>query len=164
VLRPVLAAIGERHGRTGDLIEVEHLVSACYSDVFGAVPRIPPPGDRVSRVLLACTDDEQHSLPIQAVAAALAQQGVPSRMLGARVPPEALRSAVRRTGPVAMLLWSHHPRTAAIGQITAFTGDRSRPMLIAAAGPGWNIEALPPGVATPRTLGEAVELLVGAAR
>ncbi|GIJ49998.1 transcriptional regulator [Virgisporangium aliadipatigenens] len=164
VLRPVMAAIGERHGRTGDLIDVEHLVSACYSDVFGAVPRTPPPDGRVARVLLACTDEEQHSLPIEATAAALAQAGVPSRMLGARVPPDALRTAVRRTGPVAMLLWSHHPRTAAIGQITAFTGERSRPMLIVAGGPGWNIEALPPGVATPRTLGEAVELLVGATK
>ena len=157
VLRPVLAAIGERHGRTGGLVEVEHLVSAVTSDVLGAVPR--PQGNGRGRVLLACTDEEQHSLPIEALSAALAQADVLCRLLGARVPLPALRAAVRRTGPAAVLLWSHNPRTASPVQLTALSGDRTRPMLLAAAGPGWRLEALPPGVATPRTMREAVELL-----
>ena len=157
VLRPVLAAIGERHGRTGGFVEVEHLVSAVTSDVLGAVPR--PHGNGRGRVLLACTDEEQHSLPIEALSAALAQSDVLCRLLGARVPLPALRSAVRRTGPSAVLLWSHNPRTAAPEQLTALSGDRTRPLLLAAAGPGWQLETLPPGVATPQTLREAVELL-----
>jgi hypothetical protein len=157
VLRPVLAAIGERHGRTGGLIEVEHLVSAITSDVLGAVPR--PTGNGRGRVLLACTDDEQHSLPIEALSAALAQAHVMCRTLGARVPMPALRAAVRRTGPAAVLLWSHNPRTADPEQLSALSGDRTRPLLLAAAGPGWNPQTLPSGVATPRTLREAVELL-----
>jgi len=157
VLRPVLAAIGERHGRTGGLVEVEHLVSAVVSDVLGSVPR--PPMNGRGRVLLACTDEEQHSLPIEALAAGLAQAGVVCRVLGARVPPSALRAAVRRTGPAAVLLWSHNPRTAAVAQLTALSGERTRPMLLAAAGPGWRIDDLPPAVAAPRSLAEAVELL-----
>ena len=157
VLRPVLAAIGERHGRTGGLIEVEHLLSAVTSDVFGAVHR--PSGNGNGRVLLACADEEQHSLPIEALSAALAQAHVVCRTLGGRVPLPALRAAVRRTGPAAVLLWSHHSRTASPEQLTALSGDRTRPMLLAAAGPGWRLHELPPGVATPRTLGEAVELL-----
>jgi transposase-like protein len=157
VLRPVLAAIGERHGRTGGLVEVEHLVSAVTSDVLGAVPR--PHGNGRGRVLLACTDEEQHSLPIEALSAALAQADVLCRLLGARVPLPALRAAVRRTGPAAVLLWSHHPRTASPEQLTALSGDRTRPLLLAAAGPGWQPDTLPPGVATPQTLREAVELL-----
>ena len=157
VLRPVLAAIGERHGRTGGLVEVEHLVSAVVSDVLGSVPR--PPMNGRGRVLLACTDEEQHSLPIEALPAGLAQAGVVCRVLGARVPPSALRAAVRRTGPAAVLLWSHNPRTAAVAQLTALSGERTRPMLLAAAGPGWRIDDLPPAVAAPRSLAEAVELL-----
>jgi MerR family transcriptional regulator, light-induced transcriptional regulator len=160
VLRPVLAAIGERHGRTGGLVEVEHLVSAVVSDVLGSVPR--PPLNGRGRVLLACTDEEQHSLPIEALAAALAQAGVPCRTLGARVPPSALRAALRRTGPAAVLLWSHNPRTASVAQVTGLSDARIRPMLLAVAGPGWRIDDLPPGIATPRTLAEAVELLRGA--
>jgi transposase-like protein len=157
VLRPVLAAIGERHGRTGGLIEVEHLVSAVVSDVFGAVPR--PPANGRGRVLLACADEEQHSLPIEALGAALAQVGVMCRLLGARVPPGALRAAVRRTGPAAVLVWAQSPNTATVGQLIALAGDRTRPPLMAVAGPGWRIDALPPGIAAPRTLTEAVELL-----
>lgn len=157
VLRPVLAAIGERHRRTGGLIEVEHLVSAVTSDVLGAVPR--PSGNGRGRVLLACTDEEQHSLPLEALAAALAQHNVLCRQLGARVPLQALRAAVRRTGPAAVLLWSQSPRTASPEQLTALSGDRTRPLLLAAAGPGWDVANLPPGVATPHTLREAVELL-----
>ena len=157
VLRPVLVAIGERHSRTGELVEVEHLVSAVTSDVLGAVRR--PPLNGRGRVLLACTDEEQHSLPIEALSAALAQAGVVCRVLGARVPPSALLAAVRRTGPAAVLLWSHLPGTAAITQVTALSGARTRPMLLAVAGPGWCIDDLPPGIAVPRTLTEAVELL-----
>jgi MerR family transcriptional regulator, light-induced transcriptional regulator len=157
VLRPVLVAIGDRHGRTGGLVEVEHLVSAVASDVLGAVPR--PPVDGRGRVLLACTDEEQHSLPIEALAAALAQVGVVCRVLGARVPPAALRAAVQRTGPAAVLLWSHRSDTASIAQVTALSGARTRPMLMAVAGPGWRIDDLPPAIAAPRTLAEAVELL-----
>jgi DNA-binding transcriptional MerR regulator len=157
VLRPVLAAIGERHSRTGGLIEVEHLVSGVASNVFGAVAR--PHGNGRGRVLLACTDEEQHSLPLEALSAALAQANVLCRLLGARVPLPALRAAVRRTGPAAVLLWSHHRRTADPEQLAALSGDRTRPLLLAAAGPGWDLATLPPGVATPRSLREAVDLL-----
>jgi DNA-binding transcriptional MerR regulator len=157
VLRPVLAAIGERHGRTGGLVEVEHLVSTATSNVLGAVPR--PQVFGRGRVLLACTDEEQHSLPIEALAAALAQAGVVCRVLGARVPSDALRAAVQRTGPAAVLLWSHRPDTASVAQVTALSGGRTRPMLLAVAGPGWRIDDLPPNVAVPTTLAEAVELL-----
>jgi DNA-binding transcriptional MerR regulator len=157
VLRPVLAAIGERHGRTGKLVEVEHLLSACVSDVLGAVPR--PPADGRGRVLVTCADEEQHSLPIEALAAALAQAGVVCRMLGPRVPPGALHTAVRRTGPAAVLVWSHHPSTASLSSVTELAGDRTRPLLLAVAGPGWEGTALPEGIAVPRSLPEAVELL-----
>jgi MerR family transcriptional regulator, light-induced transcriptional regulator len=157
VLRPVLRAVGERHGRTGGMVEVEHLVSACTSDVLGAVPR-PRSGGR-ARVLLACADEEQHSLPIEALSAALAQAGVGCRMLGARVPPGALRAAVQRTGPVAVLVWSHHPDTASPDQLTALVGVRTRPLVLAVAGPGWEVESLPAGVVVPRTLAEAIDLM-----
>jgi MerR family transcriptional regulator, light-induced transcriptional regulator len=157
VLRPVLVAVGRRAGHTGELIEVEHLLSACVSDVFGAVPR-PERGVPV-QILLACADEEQHSLPIEALAAALAACGVPSRMLGARVPTEALVAAVRRTGPRAVLVWAHDRSTAVIAQLEALTMAGRRPALIAAAGPGWNVDALPPSVVTPASLGEASDLL-----
>lgn len=162
VLRPVLVAVGERTGATGEMIEVEHVISVSITAVFGAVPR--PPRGSALRILLACADEEQHSLPIEALAAALATQGVACRVLGARVPLGALQSAVRRTGPVAVLLWSHEAATGDPAQLRALLDAPRRPALVAAAGPGWDTRALPVGVATPASLEQAVRLLTMAAR
>ncbi|MEU7865811.1 MerR family transcriptional regulator [Dactylosporangium sp. NPDC049140] len=157
VLRPVLAGIGERYAATGEFVEVEHLVSGCISAVLGAVPR--PPVGVPPKILLACADDEQHSLPIEAVAAALAADGVPARSLGARVPLEALLAAVRRTGPAAVLIWSHLTSTGAPEQLAAILAERVRPLVLAAAGPGWPRPSVPSGVLLPDSLAEALGML-----
>jgi MerR family transcriptional regulator, light-induced transcriptional regulator len=85
-------------------------------------------------------------------------------MLGARVPTTALRAAVRRTGPAVVLVWSHALETAAVSQLVALGGDPSRPMVLAAAGPGWDAASLPPTVLAPGSLAEAVELIRSAVR
>ncbi|GAA1885451.1 MerR family transcriptional regulator [Asanoa iriomotensis] len=156
VLRPVLAGIGERHMATQRLIEVEHLFSRTATEVFAAVPR--PHGGEPPRVLLACSDEEQHSLPLEALAAALAADGVGSRLLGARVPPRALSDAIERTGPTVVMLWSHAPTTAHVGQLVALLEAPHRPVLILAGGPGWTAADLPPGVVAPSSLADALQL------
>lgn len=161
VLCPVLAGIGERHAATARLIEVEHLLSRCVSEVLGAVPR-PPARTDPPRILLACADEEQHSLPLEALAAALAQAGVASRMLGARVPPAALSDAVTRTGPATVVLWSHSQATSDPAQLAALLTHPGRPLVIVAAGPGWHADTLPVGVAQPGSLREAVALALTA--
>ncbi|MEE6258232.1 MerR family transcriptional regulator [Plantactinospora sonchi] len=158
LLRPVLAGVGDRHAATAGLIEVEHLLSRCVSEALAAVPR-PPAAPVPPRILLACADEEQHSLPLEALAAALAEVGVPCRLLGARVPVAALVAAVRRTAPAAVVVWSHTPATGDPGQLEAVRGMPRRPVLLLAAGPGWPAGALPAGVATPATLADAVALL-----
>jgi MerR family transcriptional regulator, light-induced transcriptional regulator len=158
VLRPVLVAIGERHAATGGQIEVEHIVSRAISAVLVAVPR-PAPTVPV-RIMLACGDEEQHSLPLEALAAALAEHDTPARMLGPRVPPAALTTAVRRTGPAAVLIWSHNRFTADPAQFDAVLTAEPRPMLVAAAGPGWRIADLPEGVVFFHSLREALSALV----
>ncbi|WP_327007368.1 MerR family transcriptional regulator [Dactylosporangium sp. NBC_01737] len=160
VLRPVLSAIGERHAITGALVEVEHLLSGCVSAVFGAVPRPEPTVP--AQILLACADEEQHSLPLEAVGAALAAVGVPTRMLGARVPPTALATAVRRTGPAAVLVWSQLPTTGDPGQLEPVLAAPRRPLVVAAGGPGWNAATLPAGVSRPASLTEALAMLTAA--
>ncbi|HEX6684055.1 MAG TPA: MerR family transcriptional regulator [Candidatus Limnocylindrales bacterium] len=159
VLVPVLAGVGDRHHATRQLIEVEHLMSRCISEVLGALPRPREAGP--ARVLLACADEEQHSLPLEALAAALAERGNGCRMLGARVPPRSLAAAVSRTGPTMVVVWSHQRGTGDPAQLRALQRHPVRPAIIAAAGPGWT-EA-PPGILTPSTLEEAlnVALAVG---
>ncbi|MEU8296053.1 MerR family transcriptional regulator [Micromonospora sp. NPDC048909] len=159
LLRPVLAGIGERHAATGGLIEVEHLMSRCVSEAFAAASRTATPGGP-ARILLSCADEEQHTLPLEALAAALAEAGVGYRMLGARVPVPALLEAVNRTGPAAVVLWSHSRATADPAQLDALLAAPRRPLLVLAAGPGWSTETLPAGVVHPTQLAEAVALVV----
>ncbi|MEV0643686.1 MerR family transcriptional regulator [Phytomonospora sp. NPDC050363] len=152
LVRPVLSGIGTRHAGTGRFVEVEHLLSRSVSEALAAVPR-PGAGSPV-RVMLACADGEMHSLPLEALAAALAEQGVGSRLLGARVPPVALLDAVARTGPILVVVWSHEPATADPEPLTALV--EAAPV-VAVAGTGWS-PPLPEQVITLPTLREAVDL------
>ncbi|MBO4159688.1 MULTISPECIES: MerR family transcriptional regulator [Micromonospora] len=157
LLRPVLAGIGERFVATAGLIDVEHLMSRCVSEAFAAVARSGR-ATGPARILLSCADEEQHTLPLEALAAALAEAGVAYRMLGARVPVAALVEAVNRTGPAAVVVWSHTRPTADPGQLSALLAVPRRPLLVLAAGPGWRADTLPAGVVRPVDLAEAVSL------
>jgi methylmalonyl-CoA mutase cobalamin-binding subunit len=162
VLRPVLVGIGERHTVSGRLIEVEHLLTRTTSEVLGAVPR-PASSGPPARILLACTDEEQHSLPLEALAAALAEAGVPCRILGGRVPPAALVDAVSRIGPTVLMLWSQAAKTADVDQLRELLTGSGRPLLVLAGGPGWQPKSLPADVVAPGRLAEAVRLTTVAA-
>ncbi len=149
---PALREVGSRYATAGRYIAAEHLLSAAISAALAAVPR---PAGRPS-ILLACAPAELHSLPLEALAAALGERDRASRMLGARVPAAALRDAIVRTGPTAVVLWAHAASTADPGQLAAAVTARPRPPLIAACGPGWEHGDLPPGVRTLADLPEAV--------
>lgn len=152
LLAPALIHIGRKHAATQGLVEVEHLLSGEVSRGLAAIPRPMTP----ARVLLACADEEQHSLAIEALGAALAEAGVGSRLLGARVPPTALRDAIRRAGPDVVVLWSQTRQTAHQAQLADAVGTRPAAKLVLAAGPGWDGVDLPGGVRRPSTLYEAV--------
>ncbi|RAJ40507.1 DNA-binding transcriptional MerR regulator [Kitasatospora sp. SolWspMP-SS2h] len=168
VMAPALRAAGRRWARSGErYVEVEHLLSWHVSSALRRVaePPVAAPGPPV---LLAAMPGEQHTLPLEAVAAALAERGLPFRVFGAAVPAEALAEAVRRTGPAAVLLWSQTRATADPVPVraTATTawggrGSRVRPTLLA-AGPGWHRTTRPADALAPRDLPGALALLTGA--
>jgi MerR family transcriptional regulator, light-induced transcriptional regulator len=157
---PVLVAVGERSAADGSCIDVEHLLSAQLLAAFAdQVGRLPEP--RNSRtVLLACADGEQHSLPLYALAASLAEFGVGTTMLGARVPPAALTEAVSRIGPAAAFVWSQTKKTGNPAQLAGIPRQRP-PLRLFVAGPGW--QGTPPGTVRVTTLPEAIRLAVQAA-
>jgi len=160
LLVPVLTAIGERWEATALGVDVEHLLSEC---VIGELARVT---SRLSRpaarpVLLASAPEEMHALPLHALAAALAEQGVGSRLLGARVPADALGSAYRRLGPPALFVWSQSGATGGTDLLTELPRLRPRPALVV-GGPGWPDE-VPAGVALARTLVDARDRLLDAA-
>lgn len=155
VIAPALRGLGRQHAAAERYIAAEHLLSG---EVSAALGRIPRPATR-PRIVLACAPAELHTLPLEALAAALAEQGTATQLLGARVPPGALREAITRTGPSAVVLWAHTPGTADSAQLTAALAARPRPPLIAACGPGWPPRALPPGTRTFLDLAEAATVL-----
>jgi hypothetical protein len=93
---------------------------------------------------------------MEALAAALAERDVASRMLGARMPTDALREALVRTGPAAVLIWAHSPATADYEQLAAACRTRPRPAVLAACGPGWTPGSLPDGVRLMTTFQQAL--------
>ena len=155
VIAPALRDLGSHYSVAGRYIAAEHLLSGAVST---ALARGPRPRTR-PRVLLGCAPAEQHSLPLEALAAALAERGVASRMLGARVPANALRDALARTGPAAVLSWAHAPATADYDQIAEATRTPPRPAIVAACGPGWDPGSLPDGVVLLTTFRRALAVI-----
>ncbi|MBA2896797.1 MerR family transcriptional regulator [Nonomuraea soli] len=154
LVRPVFAAIVSRQVQTGTGVEIEHL----FSDrvVAALHPLIERRGD--SRpVLLACAEDEQHSLPLYALAAVLASEsGVDTRVLGARTPYSALADAMRAVRPPVLFVWSQLEATGDPAPLAALPSLRP-PCTIIAGGPGWW-----PEQRRVASLGEAVAAVIQA--
>ncbi|WP_188306820.1 MerR family transcriptional regulator, partial [Streptomyces sp. CBMA123] len=93
VMTPALRAVGRKWSTEGErYVEVEHLLSWHVSAVLrrAADRAEPPPGPAA---LLAGMPSELHVLALEALAAALAERGLPFRMFGPALPPEALLAA-----------------------------------------------------------------------
>ena len=157
LLSPVLRAVGDRWAATGEGVEVEHLLTEVAIGVFSRIDAEPPAACRP--VLLCCADGEQHSLPLHALCAALAERRVAARMLGAALPPAALVAAVRRTGPAALVVYAQQPEHAVTGLLGAIPTQRPRTTLLA-GGAGWTPSALPDPARYAHDLGEAVHLVL----
>lgn len=153
---PVLHGVGERWEATGEGVEVEHLLaeSALAALRAGAPPEPAGP----PRVLLACTPDDYHALPLHVLAAALAEAGIASRNLGGAVPPDALADAIRRVGPSVLFLWSSLRSTGNPAQL-ADVPVTAPAASILVGGAGWWLEDLPARVAFSRDVPHAVDLV-----
>jgi MerR family transcriptional regulator, light-induced transcriptional regulator len=160
LLCPVLVAVGERWAATGEGVEVEHLLAETAGSVLRAASIAPEP--RNGRpVLLACAPEEQHSLPLAALAAALAEQGIGARLLGGALPAPALAAAVRRTGPAALVVWSHAASSADVRLLDGLPVLRP-PVAVLAGGTGWLGRPLPARVTYVPDLTTAVGLVTRA--
>jgi DNA-binding transcriptional MerR regulator/methanogenic corrinoid protein MtbC1 len=157
---PVLQSIGERWRVTGDGVDVEHAFSEAIVAVLHAVtaglrrPRNHRP------VVLSCAEGDYHTLPLHALAAALAAERIGVRVLGVGMPPSALVAAVRRSGPAGVFLYARLP-VADVEVLDLIPRQRPAPRLVV-GGPGWSAHQLPPQVAFAHTLGEGVDRLVEA--
>ena len=159
VAAPVLVAIGERSALTGTGIELEHLLSTQLQAVFDARAGELSAPLNGRTVVLACADGDLHSLPLHVLAAALAELGVGSTMLGPRTPPSALAAAMSRVGPAALVVWSQTNDTGDPAQLKGLPTLRPSPLIVA-AGPGWR--DIPRGVELVTDLSVAIGMLARA--
>ncbi|MEU6662067.1 MerR family transcriptional regulator [Streptomyces sp. NPDC046821] len=158
VIAPTLHAVGRKWATSDEsYVEVEHLLSWHVSSTLRSATT--PATDTRPPILLACMPQEQHSLPIEALWAALTERALPTHMFGAAVPAEALVSAAKRTGPAAVVLWSQSRTTADLSVVRTLLalewgprGARTHPLTLL-AGPGW--AGTPPEPGTNRLTGLA---------
>lgn len=152
---PVFETICARQAESGASVEVEHL----FSDrVLAALIRLVerparPVNDRP--VLLACAEDEQHCLPIYALAAVLTvEYRVETRVLGARTPYAALGDAMRRLGPAVVFVWSQRRETGDPAPLASLPLLRPSSRIVVGGGGWW--DGLPASVSRVTSFPEAL--------
>lgn len=148
---PALNALGDSAADVDHCIDLVHALAWAIGAALHRIPN-PTPTGRV--VLMACVDGERHTLPLEALRAALAQHNVPARFLGSSLPWQALADATGRIAPTALVLWNSIGNTSDIPTALA---DRDTRLVL--AGPGWAGTSTPPHALHPNTLAEAVHLL-----
>ncbi len=129
--RPALRAVDADQRADPGRVDSEHVLSWA---VTAALHRVDRPASTGPLVLLACTETEQHTLALEALAAVLAERRTSVRMLGAAVPTPTLVHAVAATRPAAVVLWSQSPPTARVEAVRALGAF---PVRRVTAGPGW---------------------------
>lgn len=135
LLVPVLVGVGQKWEQSNSGTEIEHVLSESISAEFG---------ERVARseatspasILLCAAPEELHVLPLWAVAAGLAERHINVRMLGARMPIDALGAAIRRIGPGGVLIWSQVSSSGDPSVLADLPEVRPEPQILL-AGPGW---------------------------
>jgi len=136
VMCPLLTILGDQWKKTGNGIEVEHLISDLIIRIL--ISRLSPSQSPVNPrpVLIASIGEETHSLAITALAAALAERNISFQFLGARTPQSALNEVVRRSAPPAIFLWAQLKKHADASYVSELPVLRPKPRVIV-GGPGW---------------------------
>ena len=163
VFAPAMREIGEQWG-TGTLgVESEHLASEMLVTELRAVIAASRPQRVHQDVILASADEEQHYLPLLALQAELARQGLGVAYLGPRMPTHALSTVMRTRRPDRVFLWASLSR-ASNEPIWQTLNVIDHPMLLVIGGPGWpdNTPPVSPHVTVARAndLATAASLLM----
>ncbi|MGN6608932.1 MAG: MerR family transcriptional regulator [Jatrophihabitans sp.] len=161
VVTPFLQRLGAEWAGTGTGIECEHIAVAAIMSAFDRWTfdqRQTSPG---GRAVLAAVQHDQHTAPLHALAAALAERNIEPIVLGS-VPESAFSTTVARlpdsADVAALVVWSRIGETASS---LALRRVRALGLPVFAAGPGWPTR-LPSGVERVRTLPDAVDAVVRA--
>jgi DNA-binding transcriptional MerR regulator len=138
IVVPTLIAIGEDWEESGKGIEIEHAFSETLKKVFRERSTASEAPVNGHPVVIAAVGEEQHSLPLHALEAALCELGIKTHFLGARTPFDAIASTVTRLAPPAVFLWALLPENANPEYFQNLPQIRPAPRIIL-GGPGWDV-------------------------
>ena len=140
IIVPTLTGVGEAWEKSGKGIEVEHLFTEILKKLFrertanaDAAPVNSNP------VILASIGEEQHSLPLHALEATLAEFGIKTHFLGVRTPAEAIAAIIPRVAPPAIFLWATFTQNARPEYFQSLPAIRPAPRILL-GGPGWSVD------------------------
>ncbi|MGA8977873.1 MAG: MerR family transcriptional regulator [Pedococcus sp.] len=163
VFVPALRNIGEQWGQGSLGVESEHLATEVLVTELRAVIRGNRPRSANADVILASADEEQHYLPLLALEAELARQGLGAVSLGARVPTTALSDVLTSRHPSRLFLWASLAREADEALWTVLAGVHW-PLTVVLGGPGWPADLPPAGrsvtVTRAHTLADAAHAML----
>ncbi len=161
LVAPALIGVGDRYESTGRGVEIEHALSEAALSALRPLPTRMSESLNARPVLLAAADEEQHTLPLYAIAAALAERNIQARVLGAT-------GANRRAGCGDHTHWPRRDPAVESGPTKPVirpslsashpSGRRRRSWWVV---PGWP-DRLPAGIVRPANLAQAVALLAAA--
>lgn len=155
---PALRRVGEEWA-AGELgVGGEHLVSESLQTALRARANVNLGSGPAHRtVLLASAENDQHSLPLLALEASLADEGVLCHTLGARTPAATIAGVMARVDPAAVFLWASMGRSVndSLSRVITTASERATVVL---GGPGWKGVDIG-GASRCHSLAEAVEAI-----
>jgi transposase-like protein len=157
LLMPVLKSIGDKWELRECGIEVEHVLSTAVQVELSAFAFKTATEANRGTVLLGAVAGDDHQLPLWAMGAALAEQGIRFVHLGGGLPLESLSDVISRTGPRGVFLWSQLEGSADADRLDGLPSLRPNPRIVI-GGPGWR-NTPPRGVHVADSLGAAVALM-----
>jgi len=157
LLLPILKSIGELWELRECGIEVEHVLSTAIQVEFARFASEATTQATRGLVVLGSLTGDDHQLPLWAVAAGLAEEGIRFIHLGGGMPMDSLGDVITRTGPRAVFLWSQVRETADSETLASLPSLRPNPRIVI-GGPGW-MNTPPDGIHVAATLLSAVALI-----
>jgi transposase-like protein len=157
LLLPILKSIGEMWELRQCGIEVEHILSTAIQAEFSRFAHEATTETSRAMVVLGSMSGDAHQLPLWAVGAGLAEQGIRFVHLGAGMPLESLGDVITRTGPRAVFLWSQIKDASNCGDLAQLPSLRPNPRIVI-GGPGW-VNEPPRGIHVANDLKTAVALI-----
>ena len=138
LIAPLLIRMGEFWEESGKGVEVEHFLSEQIRSALLANTILLSDVDvrNTTPILLVSAPEEQHTLPLYAIGALLAESKVRATVLGARLPLDSLVELMLRTRPAGVFIWASSSNSAKLMDVVHLPSFRPAPRIVL-GGPGW---------------------------